>query len=72
MINNLIQGTDDYPCDCVHNNVANGSFTKVTPDLRYADLITCGMMEDIGLGFMSLKLKTLFDNWKAASQIPKF
>ena len=43
MINNLVQGTpDDYPCDCVHNNVANGSITKVTPDLKYADLITCG------------------------------
>jgi len=43
MINNLMQGTpDDYPCHCVHNNVANGSITEVTPDLKYAQLITCG------------------------------
>jgi len=43
MINNLVQGTpDDYPCNCIHNNIANGSITKVTPDLKYADLITCG------------------------------
>jgi hypothetical protein len=42
MINNLMQGTEDYPCDCVHNNLANGSFSKVTSDLKYADLITCG------------------------------
>ncbi|MGC1133750.1 MAG: hypothetical protein WA941_13070 [Nitrososphaeraceae archaeon] len=43
MVSNLMQGvTDDFPCDCVHNNVANGSFTRVTPDLKYAQLITCG------------------------------
>ena len=43
MINNLVQGTpDDYPCNCVHNNVANGSIIRVTPDLKYAQLITCG------------------------------
>lgn len=42
MINNLMLGTENYPCDCVHNNVANGSFSNITPDLKYADLITCG------------------------------
>jgi hypothetical protein len=43
MVNNLMFGTDDdYPCTCVHDNVANGSFSKVTPNLKYADLITCG------------------------------
>ena len=43
MINNLVQhAPDDYPCNCVHNNIANGSITGVTPDLKYAQLITCG------------------------------
>jgi hypothetical protein len=42
MINNLTPGTEDYQCDCVHNNEANGSFSKVTSDLKYAELITCG------------------------------
>lgn len=37
-----MQGTDDIPCDCVHDNVASGSFSKVKPDLKCADLITCG------------------------------
>lgn len=43
VINNLMQGMDDdITCDCVHNSVFQGSFSKVTPELEYADLITCG------------------------------
>jgi uncharacterized CHY-type Zn-finger protein len=41
MINNLMMGADEYPCYCTHNNLFQGSITKVTPDLEYADLITC-------------------------------
>ena len=32
---------DDFPCYCVYDNLVQGSFTEVTPDLKYSDLLRC-------------------------------